>query len=89
MSAVAKLMRRKLIGDLMGLLRTTASITSAFPTKLINMSIEKKMAKPVYILFLDVYLKCDKQTNVNHEATYKLCKMFADTSWWKEYFDNI
>ena len=62
MSAVAKLMRRQLIGDLMGLFRTTASITSVFPTKLINISIEKKMAKPVYILFVDVYLDSENYT---------------------------
>ena len=49
-SAVAKLMRRKLIGDLMGLFSTTASITSVFPTRLITISIEKNMAKPVYII---------------------------------------
>ena len=60
MSAVAKLMRRKLIGDLIGLLRTTASITSVFPTRLINISIEKKMAKPVYILFRDGDLDSEK-----------------------------
>ena len=60
MSAVAKFMRRKLIGDLIGLLRTTASITSVFPTRLINISIEKKMAKPVYILFRDGDLDSEK-----------------------------
>ena len=61
-SAVAKLMRRKLIGDLMGLFSTTASITSVFPTRLITISIEKNIAKPVYILSLDVndHLECEK-----------------------------
>ena len=41
----------------MGLFKATARITSVFPTRFININIEKKMAKPVYILFLDVYLR--------------------------------
>lgn len=49
------------MGDLIGLLRATASITNVFPTRLINISIEKKMAKAVYILFLDVYLQGNKK----------------------------
>ena len=49
MSAVARLIRRKLMGDLIDLLSVTASITSVFPIRLITIRSEKNIANPVYI----------------------------------------
>ena len=51
-SAVARLIRRKLMGDLIDLFSVTASITSVFPTRLITISSEKNIANPVYIFLL-------------------------------------
>ena len=40
----------------MALFRLTARITRVFPTRLININIEKKIAKPVYIFLLNAHL---------------------------------
>lgn len=55
MLVVVKFIRRQLMGDFIGLFRIIVNIINVFFIRLINISIEKKIVKVMYIFFFDVY----------------------------------